>query len=164
MTALRYAAFLGLAVWMGGLIVLGGFSAPALFDILPAQLPDDGRQLAGAVFGVMLARFQYVAWSAAAVIIGSLALRAALGPRPRRTALRIWTVIGMVAMGLVTSFVIIPHIDAIRAGIDGAVAALPAADARRVELARWHSLASGLMLLTLAAGLGLAWAEVRDQN
>ena len=164
MTLLRYAAFLGLAVWVGGLAVLAGLGAPALFDVLATQDPAGGRELAGLLFGTMLERFQYVAWGAAAVLLLSLALRAALGPRPHRTAIRIWTVVAMVAISLFTMFVITPQIDDIRAAVDGAIAALPAADPRRVEFGRWHGLSSGLMLVTIAFGLGLAWAEVRDQH
>lgn len=163
MTLLRYVAFLGLAVWIGGLTVLAGLSAPALFDVLAARDPAGGRELAGVLFGTMLARFQYVAWASAALLLLSLALRAALGPRPRHTAVRIWTVVAMAAISLVTMFVIIPEIDAIRSTVQGAVAALPDADPRRVEFGRWHGLSSGLMLLTIMCGLGLAWAEVRDQ-
>jgi hypothetical protein len=79
-------------------------------------------------------------------------------------AIRIWTVLAMIAMSLVTMFVIIPNIDAIRLAIDGAVAALPASDPQRVAFGRWHALSSGLMLATILAGLGLAWAEVRDPH
>ncbi len=164
MTLLRYAAFLGLAIWVGGLAVLAGLGAPAIFDVLTTRDPAGGRELAGLLFGTMLERFQYVAWGAGAVLLLSLGLRAALGPRPRRTAIRIWTVVAMVAISLFTMFVIIPEIDAIRSAVGGAIAALPDADPRRVEFGRWHGLSSGLMLVTLAFGLGLAWAEVRDQT
>lgn len=164
MTLLRYAAFLGLAVWIGGLVGLAGVSAPTLFDVLPALDPSNGRTLAGQLFGTMFQRFQYVAWGAAAVIITSLSLRAALGPRPRRTAIRIWTVVLMLAISLATVFIIIPHIDAIRLAVDGAVNALPATDPRRIELGRWHALSSGLTIVTLVAGLALAWSEVKDQH
>lgn len=164
MTLLRYAAFVGLAVWIGGLVGLAGVSAPTLFDVLPAADPSGGRALAGALFGTMFQRFQYVAWGAAAMLITSLSLRAALGPRPRRTAIRIWTVVVMVAISFAIVFLIIPHIDAIRLTVDGAVSALPPADPRRIELGRWHALSSGLTIVTLIAGLGLAWAEVKDQH
>jgi hypothetical protein len=61
-------------------------------------------------------------------------------------------------------FVIIQHINEIRAAVDGAVAALPATDSRRVEFGQWHALSSALMLLSLLCGLGLAWAEVLDAH
>ena len=162
MTLLRFLAFLGLALWIGGLTILAGLGAPALFAILEAQDPVGGRDLAGTLFGVMFQRFQYVAWGAAAVLIVSLALRAALGPRPRHTALRIWTVLAMLAVSLGTTFIILPKVAVIRSSVDGSVARLADNDQRRVAFGRWHALSSGLMLLTLVGGLGLAWAEVRD--
>jgi hypothetical protein len=164
MTFLRFAAFLGLAVWVGGLAVLAGLGAPALFDVLELRDPAGGRELAGLLFGVMFERFQYVAWGAATILLVSLGLRAALGPRPPRTALRIWVVVAMAAISVVTIFVIIPQIDEIRLAVDGAVASLPAADPRRIEFGRWHALSSALMLVTIVFGLGLAWAEIRDQH
>ncbi|ODS53673.1 MAG: hypothetical protein ABS36_13695 [Acidobacteria bacterium SCN 69-37] len=164
MTLLRYAAFLGLAIWIGGLAVLAGIGAPTVFEALIARDPVAGRELAGLLFGTMLERFQYVAWGSAAVLFLSLGLRAAIGPRPRHTALRIWAVVLMLAISLVTVFVIIPAIDEIRGAIEGAVAALPAADPRRMAFGRWHGLSSGLMLLTIGLGLGLGWAEVHDPH
>lgn len=164
MTFLRYAAFIGLAAWVGGLAVLAGLAAPALFDVLELRDPAGGRELAGLLFGEMFQRFQYVAWGAAAILLMSLGFRAALGPRPHRTAIRIWAVVAMVAMSVFTMFVVIPHINEIRAAVDGAVAALPAADPRRVEFGQWHALSSALMLLSLVCGLGLAWAEVLDPH
>lgn len=162
MTFLRYFALVALAVWIGGLAALGGVGAPAAFDVMAVSDPVHGREVAGQLFGTMLLRFQYVAWGAAVVLIASLALRAALGPRPRRTAIRIWTVVAMVAISLFTVFVIFPEIDAIRATVDGSVAALPEGDARRIAFGQWHAMSTGLMLLTAVLGLGLMWAEGRD--
>lgn len=164
MTLLRYAAFLGLAIWIGGLAALAGLGAPVLFEVLPAHDPAGGRELAGVVFGALFERFQYVAWAAALVVLASLSLRAALGPRPKRTAIRIWTVLAMVAMSVFTVYVIIPEIDAIRASVGGVIATLPETDPRRIEHGRWHGLSSALALVTVVGGLGLAWAEVRDQQ
>ena len=164
MAFFRYLTFVALAVWVGGLAVLAGIAAPALFEVLQAQDPGEGRELAGQLFGVMLERFQYLAWAAAALLFLSYGSRAALGPRPRRTGFRIWAVALMLAASLVTMFVIIPNVDAIRASVDGAIALLPADDARRVAFGRWHGAASILALATMLGGLGLAWAEIRDQH
>lgn len=164
MTLLRYAAFLALAVWIGGLAVLAGLAAPVAFEVLGQLDPGRGAVLAGQVFGTMFLRFQYVAWGAAAVILTSLSLRAALGPRPRRTAIRIWTVVIMAAISVLIVFVVVPQIEAIRATVDGAVASLPAADPRRLAMGRWHQASAVLALLTVVGALGLAWAEVRDQQ
>ncbi len=164
MAFLRFVALLALAVWIGGLVALGGIAAPALFDVLETTQPVGGRELAGVLFGVILARFQYVALAMGALLVVSLALRAALGPRPRRTAIRMWTVVAMLAMSAVTSFVITPRIDAIRESVPGPIAALSPDNPQRILFGRLHAASSGLMLLTVVAGLGLVWIEMRDQH
>lgn len=164
MAFLRFLTFLALAAWTGGLVALGAIAAPTLFEVLQAQDAAAGRETAGLLFGAMLGRFQYIAWAAALVLVVAYGLRAALGPRPRRTALRIWTVVAMLAMSLALVFGITPAIEEIRAGVDGAIALLPTDDPRRAAFGRWHGLSNGLMLLTILCGLGLAWAEMRDQH
>lgn len=163
MTFFRYLAFVALALWAGGLVALAGVAAPAIFELLQAHDPVAGRQMAGELFGVILGRFQYVAWLAAALLFLSYGSRAALGPRPRRTAVRIWIVAAMLAASLFTAFVIVPNVDAIRLSVEGPVAMLPADDARRIAFGRWHGLASVLAVATIIGGLGLAWAEMKDR-
>jgi len=58
MTLLRYAAFLGLAIWIGGLAALAGLGAPVLIEVLPAHDPSGGRGLAGVEFRGMYERFE----------------------------------------------------------------------------------------------------------
>src|SRR3954466_7027043 len=68
MLALRYVYLLALVVWLGGMVVLGALVAPATFQVLQAAAPETGRALAGALFGVVLARFHYLAYGAGAVL------------------------------------------------------------------------------------------------
>ena len=114
MTFLRYLALIALALWIGGLVALGLVAAPQLFDVLEARQAAGGRELAGELFGSIFDRFQHVAWGLGGVLLASLGTRAALGPRPRRFAVRMWTVSAMLAASVVTSFVITPRIDTIR--------------------------------------------------
>jgi len=162
MKFLRYVALLALAVWAGGLVALGGIGAPTLFALLEAQDPMAGRETAGWLFGAIFARFQYVAIGAGVVLLGSLGARAALGPRPRRLAVRIWAVSAMLAMSAVTTFVIAPRIDAIRKDVHAPIASLPERDPRRVTFAELHGASNILMLITLLAAGGLVWAETTD--
>ncbi len=164
MTFLRFVALLGLAVWIGGLVTLGVVTAPVLFEMLAARDVVAGRETAGLLFGAVFGKFQVLSWAMGGVLLTSLGLRAALGPRPQRMALRIWTVLGMLAMSVVTTAAIIPRIDAIRATTSGPVAALAATDPVRVAFGRLHGLSNGLMLLTVIGGLGLIWVEMRDQH
>ena len=83
MLALRFAAVLALVFWVGGLVVLGVFAAPAAFDVLETR-GAEGRVLAGAVFGETLRRFHIATYAAGGILIVSLLARAVLGPRPMR--------------------------------------------------------------------------------
>jgi hypothetical protein len=161
---LRWVALLSLAFWIGGLATLGSTAAPALFDTLEARDPVGGRELAGLLFGQVFERFHYASWIAAGVVLASLGARAALGPRPRRWGLRMWLVIGMLATSVASVFVIAPRIERIRGSVSGPVAGLPDTDARRAAFGRWHALSTGLMALTLIAGVGLISIEANDRH
>ena len=86
MAFLRVASLAVLAIWVGGLAALGLVAAPTIFATLEAQDPAGGRALAGVVFGAIFERFQHWAWGLGLLLMGILAVRALLGPRPRRLA------------------------------------------------------------------------------
>src|SRR5215210_3689610 len=111
MLALRYAASVAIALWIGGLLALGAVAAPSIFDVMAARHVPDGRVLAGAVFGEALGRFQPYAYGAAAVIGLSLVARAALGPRPTRFALRFGILGAMLVATLYAGLVLTPQIE-----------------------------------------------------
>ena len=160
MLALRYAALLALAVWVGGLIALGGVTAPALFATLGAA-GAEGRAAAGAAFGEVLRRFHLIGYACAAVILLSLLARAVLGPRPRRFAIRL-AIAGLMLMATaVVGLVLAPRIaGAQRAG--ELPSTLPHTDERRAAFARMHRLSAGLELVPLAGGLALLFWELKD--
>ena len=164
MAVLRFASLVVLALWIGGLAVLGAIAAPAIFDAIAAHAQTAGPELAGEIFGTILTRFQYVALGLGGLLMALLGIRAALGPRPRRMALRLWTIAAMLAMTAGMTFWIAPRIDAIRRDIQGAVASLPANDPRRGEFGTLHAASTGLMFVTLFGGLGLLWAEIYDTH
>jgi hypothetical protein len=75
-----------------------------------------------------------------------------------------WTVAGMLAASLGGVFVIAPRIDALRADTRASMRTLPVDDARRVTFGRLHGLSTVLAGLTVVAGLGLMWTEMRDPH
>jgi len=162
MAFLRYLTVLALALWVGGLAALGGVGAPTLFGALEARDGAAGRETAGWLFGVIFDRFQQVSWGLAAVILIALAIRAALGPRPRRFGIRVWMVSAMLGLSLTTSLVVAPRIVAIRNAVSGPIASLPVTDARRITFGRLHGLSNGLMAVSLLIGLGLFWIETKE--
>jgi Domain of unknown function (DUF4149) len=158
----RYLSVLALALWVGGLVALGALAAPGIFSVLEAQT-SAGPELGGQVFEVIFANAQHAAWGCGLVVFVSLAVRAALGPRPRRLAIRLWSVTGMVALSAISSVVLVPRIDAIRRNVAGSIAALPAIDPRAVSFHRLHNMASAFMAVTIVVGAALIWAELMDR-
>src|SRR5262245_33542042 len=110
---LRYLALVVLCVWIGG--------------------------LAGNLFGAIFRRFELLSCCAAVILLATLVIRAALGPRPRRLGVRVW--IGLILLGLNVADLVIktPRFDASR-----------------------HELSTALMSITIVAGLGLLWFEAHD--
>lgn len=163
MAGLRFLAVFALSVWIGGLAALA-LTAPVLFAALQSQDAVAGRELAGLSFGAMFRSFQTVCWFAGGALLALLGVRAALGPRPRRLALRGWLVLGMLGISLGTTFAVIPRIDRIRRDTAGPIASLPADHPTRAAFNRLHGLSSGLMLVTIAGGLALLWFETTDAH
>ena len=161
MLALRYAAVLALALWTGGLFVVGALVAPEVFEMLGAQ-GADGRMLAGAVVGGILRRLNLLAYACAAVTVASLAARGVLGPRPRRFAIRMSGLIVMSAVAAYVGLVLTPRIAALQRAAGVAPSTLAANDPRRVEFGRLHGLSVSLQLVPLLGGLALLFWELKD--
>ena len=161
MAWLRFASVLVLALWIGGLAALA-FAAPVVFDVLEARDPANGRSLAGFVVGALVDRAQWLTWWLGGGLIALLVLRAMIGPRPRRLAIRIWTVAAMLALTVAAGRFITPRVAAIRDATGGRVTALADSDPRKAEFNRLHGLSSAVMLVTMLAAAGLMVAEVRD--
>ncbi len=161
MVVLRYVFVLGLACWLGGMVVLGGVVAPATFSVLQARAGTAGRVLAGAVFGETLRRFHVVAWVSGTVLLASLIGMALLGGRPVAFAARVAIVAVMLSLALVSGTVISARVERLQHAVAGSMADLPPDDARRVEFGRLHALSTGLMLVNIVGGLALLYWETR---
>ncbi len=162
MLALRYAALVAVALWVGGLVVLGGVAAPAIFETIAARGVSDGRILSGAVFGEAFRRFHLVSYACGAVVIGSLALRAALGPRPTALAFRLGLAGAMLVASLYSGLALTPRIERARVEAGGAPSALAEGDPRRTAFGRLHMLSTLLQLVPVAGGLVLLFRELTD--
>ena len=160
---------LALTVWVGGMIVLGAVVAPGTFGILPDLEPASGRALAGAVFGAVLARFHYVAYTAGAVLLIVLIALAVLGPRPRHLGVRMAMVAVMLGIALYSGLVVLAEIDGIQHQLAALSASgpalpsqLPTTDARRIRFDYLHHLSTRLMMVNVAGGLLLLIWEARE--
>lgn len=162
MLALRYVYLLALVVWLGGMVVLGALVAPTTFQILQAAAPDTGRALAGELFGVMLARFHYLAYGAGAVLFVTLALMAILGPRPAAFAIRLGIIVVMLAVAAYSGGRVLGEIAAIQHAVGGLPSSLPAADPRRLRFDQLHQLSTRLMTFNVIAAVVLLYWEARE--
>ena len=162
MLALRYAALLALAIWAGGLVVLGAVAAPSIFDVLAARQIPDARLVAGAVFGEALRRFHLVSYACGGVVVCSLAARAILGPRPRWFAIRLGITAAMFTASLYSGLVVSPRIERLRRDVGVSPSSLPADDPRRVEFGRLHGRSTTLEMIPFLGALVLIAWELRD--
>ena len=160
--ALRYVYLLTLVIWLGGMIVLGALVAPVTFQVLQAHEPVIGRELAGELFGSILARFHYVAYGAGGLLLAMLFAMRLLGPRPRAVGVRAAIVAAMLLISLYSGLVVLEQIDAVQAESGLAPSRLAAGDARRVRFDELHLLSTRLMLATMAGALVLLYWEARE--
>lgn len=164
MLALRYAYVFALAIWLGGMVVLGAIVAPATFQILEARDPAVGRVLAGAVFGTALDRFQYVAYACGVVALLTLTAMAILGPRPKGFAIRSAITVVMLAVALYAGIFVYTRIDAVQHEIGESVSpsTLLADDGRRVRFDQLHQLSTRLMMVNMFGALVLLYWQARE--
>jgi hypothetical protein len=164
MLALRYVYVLALAVWLGGMVILGGLVAPTTFEVLQTADATGGRALAGELFGTTLARFHYIAYTCGAVLLVTLAAMAILGPRPTGFAVRLALVALMLGVALYSGLVVLREIDAIQLQVGTLASRLPATDLRRLRFDTLHQLSTRLMMVDVAGALGLLFWEARDHG
>ena len=164
MLALRYVYVLALAVWLGGMVVLGAVVAPTTFQVLQANEPTTGRLLGGVVFGVILSRFHYVAYGAGAAALVTLAAMALLGPRPVAFAVRSTIVALMLLIALYSGLVVLREVATIQQEVGGLPSSLRAGDARRVRFDELHQLSTRLMMINIVGALVLLYWEARESS
>lgn len=161
MLALRSAYVLALAVWLGGIVVLGALVAPAAFGVLGGMLPE-GRALAAELFGVIVARFHYLEYGAGAVLLVTLTVMRLLGPRPAHFAVRIGIICVMLGVAAYSGVAVVGALDTLQAEIGTLPSLLPEADPRRLQFDALHQLSERLMLVDLAGALALVYWEARE--
>jgi uncharacterized membrane protein len=162
MPALRYVYVLALAIWLGGMILLGAVVAPLTFQVLQASDPETGRLLAGELFGAVLNRFHVVAYGAGALLLVTLVAMAILGPRPRGFAVRAAIISIMLLVALYSGLVVLREVDSIQRAAGVLPSTLPAGDARRVRFDALHQLSTRLMVFNIVGTLALLGWEARE--
>jgi uncharacterized membrane protein len=163
MFALRFLYMLALVVWLGGMVVLGAVVAPSTFQVLQALQPASGRELAGEVFGTALARFAYVSYGAAALMIVTLTVMAVLGPRPRPFLVRGLVIVTMLSIALYAGVIVARQITVVQQEAGGLPSRLAAADPRRVRFDQLHVLSERLMMINVLGALVLLFWESKKE-
>ena len=164
MIALRYVYVLALVIWLGGMVVLGAIVAPATFQVQQASAPENGRVLAGELFGTMLARFHYIAYSCGGILLVSIGAMAVLGPRPRAFAVRLGLIAVMLLISLYSGFIVLRTIESVQLEAGRLPSLLPAGDPLRVRFDQLHQLSTRLMMVNVIGALGLLYWEARDHG
>jgi uncharacterized membrane protein len=160
--ALRLIYVLALAVWLGGMAILGAVVAPTIFQTLQTADPDSGRALAGLAFGAILTRFHYLAYGCGILLLVILIVIALLGPRPKHFAIRCGIVTGMLLVAAYSGVIVLGEIDAIQREVGTLPSRLQAGDPRRVRFDALHQLSTRLMMLDLIGALALLYWEARE--
>jgi hypothetical protein len=135
-------------------IFFGAVVAPAVFRILPT------RDLAGALQSPILSKMCVLAEGSFLFLLLTSWLLTREGPRAARALLTRLPVLGFFA-ALVIRQLLIPPIDKIRAEAPGLIDNLPIGDPSRIQLDRYHRLATGLFTLEIAAALAVLFITSR---
>ena len=102
-----------------------------------------------------------MSYAAGILLLGTLLVRAILGPRPRRFAWRAAVATLMLATTAYAGIVVAGQIRAIQRQIRVAPSSLPENDPRRIEFGRLHGLSTSLQLVPLLGGLALMYWELK---
>ena len=146
---LQFGYHLGLAILVGGALVLGSAAAPAIFKTVRS------RSEAGTIFGAVLARYEQLAVVAAIVLVVTSVLKFAafedLSPGPRLYArwIALAVLVALVLYGSVWAGPVARAIHAGTADYDD----LPDTHPARREFAGLHRSASRAMRLAVIVGL-----------
>jgi hypothetical protein len=162
MSLVRYAGLLALAIWLGGMIVLGAIVAPSIFGVLQLHNGTAGRVLAGATFGEILGKFYVLSYICGAIMLAALTILKFAGASPRLFVVRATFIGIMLACALYAGVPVQHEINGIQLGVSGAISNLPETDPRRVRFDFLHTLSTRLMTADIAIGLVLLGWYVRD--
>lgn len=147
----RVLFFAGLAVWVGGILVLGAVVAPALFR-------KASSSEAGDLFGFILQRFVYLEFACGALaLLGACLTFAGTAKGGWTSWARIVLVTMMILISIGAAFGVNPKIRRLRQ-VEGEEA--------RQEFSKHHRTSERMALFKLIVGLGLlgfsAWSHPRD--
>ena len=161
MVVLRCLYLVALVFWIGGMVALGTFAAPAIFDVLEIHHGAAGRLEAGDVFEEMLRRFRAFEYGSAVVLLAALGTLTYRGPRPAVLGVRVATVVVMLCISLYAGLGITGQIDGLQAEIEANIASLGAPNDYAARYDGLYAQTTMLLLVNLGLGLSLVYWEAR---
>jgi len=144
---------IAITIWVGGMAALAFIAAPAIFQSEPS------REKAGRTFGLILKRFQFVAYACGVLLLVAAAMRWAGSFDHNLSASEMTRyVIGVLMFGLslYSGLVITPKLDEVREKMPGGIDHTPKSDPRRKAFNNLHRVSTTLMAFNLLLGLALA--------
>ena len=146
-SAAEVVATVAIALWLGGVLALGAFAAPVVFQSLELDT-------AGAVMGTIFARFDRLVVAVAVIIIASEVVRVACeGARGTIARARLAIAAVLVGLALVSSLWLGPQINKLfEAGVHRGIGA---AGMEMDRLHRWASTAGKLAIAGATAWFAL---------
>jgi formate hydrogenlyase subunit 4 len=138
---------LAYALWLGGMVAIA-LTAPVVFQVVPS------RDLAGRVFGGVLARLFPLIYVCGALILVAGAVHVARARALTRSSLaRYGLVAVMLAVAVYTGVVVLGEMQTIQAALPGPIESLPLDAGARARFDSLHKLSERLMGLDVVLAL-----------
>ena len=163
MVALPALYLLALVFWIGGMVALGTFAAPAIFDVLETYHGAAGRIEAGEVFGEMLRRFRAFEYGSAVVLLGALGTLTYRGPRPPGLGIRVATVVTMLCISLYAGLGVTGQIDGLQLEMEANISTLGSPNDYAARYDNLYAQTTILLLVNLGFGLSLIYWEAKTR-
>ncbi|MBI2867303.1 MAG: DUF4149 domain-containing protein [Chloroflexi bacterium] len=146
--------YLALALWLGGIVLIGLLAAPAVFRLSPS------REAAGTLTGGLLRRLDAMKASAIALLAIAVAVRAALWEESVTTAATArYALLGAMALAAALSgLVLSPYLRGLRRLL-GPIDQAPLDHPLRRAFRRGHGLSMLLMLAELGCGVAVLFVR-----
>jgi hypothetical protein len=140
---------LAFALWLGAMVAIA-LAAPVVFQVVPS------RDLAGRVFGGILARlFPLIYVCGAAILIAGVLQLAGRTRMSRGELARYGLVVAMLAIAVYTGVVILGEMQTIQASLPGPIETLPLDSGPRARFDSLHKLSERLMGVDVVLALVL---------
>lgn len=143
---------IALTIWVGGMASLALIAAPVIFKTAPS------RELAGKIVGLILGRFQYLAYGCGIALLLAAVLRWAGHWRGLNAAELVRYIIALLMLSLTvySGLFITRRLETLRDRMPDGIDRVSKDDPRRVEFNKLHGLSMTLMSFNLLLGLAMA--------